>query len=167
MLIISLTFRNSVETITIALKFYLLIRAYLIHISYPNLSILFLFPFLPAIFMFAVFDEWGYICDDQFGLRDAHVACKELGFPLGALEVKTSSFFAQSVWDNETYYLMDDVSCLGNESSLRECDFSGWGVHNCMPQEVKYNHTNDIAILLAILHIFLRTCAICFMSKSY
>lgn len=83
-----------------------------------------------------VFGEWGYICDDQFGLRDAHVVCRELGFSLGALEVKTSSFFAPDVKDNETYYLMDDVECLGNERSVRDCDFNGWGNHNCMPQEI-------------------------------
>lgn len=50
--------------------------------------------------------------------------------------MKTSSYFAPHIKDNDTYYLMDDVSCLGNETSIRDCDFNGWGVHNCMPQEV-------------------------------
>ncbi|XP_026482310.1 neurotrypsin-like [Ctenocephalides felis] len=30
---------------------------------------------------------------------------------------------------------MDDVECLGNETSIRECQFNGWGVHDCLPEE--------------------------------
>lgn len=77
----------------------------------------------------------GFVCDDNFGMRDAEVVCRELGFELGALEVKGNSYYAKEMGNN-TFYLMDDVGCLGNESSLRDCDFNGWGVHNCMGQEV-------------------------------
>lgn len=77
----------------------------------------------------------GFICDDKFGMRDAEVVCRELGFSLGALEVRGNSYYAKEI-SNNTFYLMDDVTCFGNESSLRDCDFNGWGVHNCMAQEV-------------------------------
>lgn len=77
------------------------------------------------------------MCDDKFGLRNADVVCKELGFSRGALDVKPASFFAKQISDNETYYLMDDVQCLGNENSIRNCEFAGWGIHNCMSQEVR------------------------------
>ncbi|XP_017770765.1 PREDICTED: uncharacterized protein LOC108558378 isoform X2 [Nicrophorus vespilloides] len=79
------------------------------------------------------FGKRGYVCDDMFGLRNADVACRELGFPLGALEVKGNSMLAPKA--NTSFYMMDDVSCLGNETSLRDCDFAGWGVHNCGPSE--------------------------------
>lgn len=34
---------------------------------------------------------------------------------------------------------MDDLSCIGNESSLMNCDFSGWGIHDCQNGEVRFN----------------------------
>ncbi|KAK4878723.1 hypothetical protein RN001_011229 [Aquatica leii] len=82
------------------------------------------------------FGKSGYVCDDKFGLRDAEIVCKELGYPLGALEVKGNSFYAQDLKDQKILYLMDDVTCLGNETSIRDCDFNGWGVSNCEPQEI-------------------------------
>ncbi|KAB0791740.1 hypothetical protein PPYR_03540 [Photinus pyralis] len=81
------------------------------------------------------FGNVGYVCDDKFGLRNAEVVCKELGFPLGALEVKGNSYYAQDL-DDDVFYMMDDVICLGNETSLRDCDFNGWGISNCEAQEV-------------------------------
>ncbi|XP_064214349.1 uncharacterized protein LOC655370 isoform X2 [Tribolium castaneum] len=80
------------------------------------------------------FGRTGYVCDDKFGLRDANVVCKELGFSLGAAEVKGNSFYAKNV-TGKPFYMMDDVSCVGNETKLMDCDFSGWGVHNCLEQE--------------------------------
>lgn len=32
---------------------------------------------------------------------------------------------------------MDDVQCRGDEASLSECNFSGWGEHDCRLEEVK------------------------------
>ncbi|XP_044261620.1 uncharacterized protein LOC123009400 [Tribolium madens] len=80
------------------------------------------------------FGRTGYVCDDKFGLRDANVVCKELGFYLGAAEVKGNSFYSKNM-TGKPFYMMDDVSCVGNETKLMDCDFSGWGVHNCLEQE--------------------------------
>ena len=34
---------------------------------------------------------------------------------------------------------LDNLQCLGNESSLVECSHGGWGVHNCV-------HSQDVSI---------------------
>ncbi|BFF99126.1 uncharacterized protein DMAD_07097 [Drosophila madeirensis] len=78
--------------------------------------------------------KWGYVCDDKFGLRDADVVCRELGYKLGAQEVRGSSFYAPD--DQNFNYAMDEVECQGNETKLKDCDFKGWGVHNCGVDEV-------------------------------
>uniref|UniRef100_A0A1A9W7L9 limulus clotting factor C n=1 Tax=Glossina brevipalpis TaxID=37001 RepID=A0A1A9W7L9_9MUSC len=81
-----------------------------------------------------IHSNWGYVCDDKFGLRDADVLCKELGFKLGAVEVRGNSFYPPT--DPNPNFVMDKVECQGNETSLQECDFSGWGINNCSPDEV-------------------------------
>ncbi|KAM8710851.1 hypothetical protein ACLKA7_017475 [Drosophila subpalustris] len=78
--------------------------------------------------------QWGYVCDDNFGLRDADVVCHELGFKLGAAEVRGNSFYEPT--ERNFNYAMDGVNCRGNETQLRDCDFKGWGVHNCGVDEV-------------------------------
>ncbi|EDV50589.1 uncharacterized protein Dere_GG14372, isoform A [Drosophila erecta] len=78
--------------------------------------------------------QWGYVCDDKFGLKDADVVCRELGFKMGAQEVRGSSFYAPP--NQDFNYLMDEVECQGNETQLSQCSFKGWGVHNCGVDEV-------------------------------
>ncbi|KAI4492325.1 hypothetical protein M0802_009835 [Mischocyttarus mexicanus] len=76
---------------------------------------------------------WGQVCDDGFGMINAEVICKELGFSLGALEIKPGGYYGNL--DPPTRFMVDQLKCLGNETSLRHCDFEGWGVHNCQPEE--------------------------------
>lgn len=80
-----------------------------------------------------VFGKWGVICDDQFGMEEATVICKELGFTLGAIDFRLHSFYGKSSMNGN--FLMDELQCLGNESSITECYFNGWGVHDCQPEE--------------------------------
>ncbi|XP_035729652.1 uncharacterized protein LOC118444946 isoform X3 [Vespa mandarinia] len=80
-----------------------------------------------------VWGIWGQVCDDGFGMINAGVICKELGFPLGALEIKPGGFYGNL--DPPNRFMVDQLQCRGNETSLRECDFEGWGVHNCQPEE--------------------------------
>jgi len=35
--------------------------------------------------------------------------------------------------------MLDDVRCVGNETSIAECRHGGWGVHNC------YHH-DDVSV---------------------
>ncbi|KAM4739038.1 galectin-3-binding protein A-like [Anableps anableps] len=69
---------------------------------------------------------WGTVCDDSWDINDAHVVCKQLHYP-SAKEAPGSAVFGQgsgNIW-------MDDLGCAGNEISLLQCTFAGWGVHNC------------------------------------
>ncbi|XP_020289719.1 uncharacterized protein LOC109857630 isoform X2 [Pseudomyrmex gracilis] len=76
---------------------------------------------------------WGQVCDDGFGMINADVVCNELGFDLGALEIRPGGFYGNL--DPPTRFMVDQLKCRGNETTLRECDFNGWGVHNCQPEE--------------------------------
>jgi len=36
--------------------------------------------------------------------------------------------------------LLTDIECLGNETSLAECQHRGWGIHGCI-------HRKDVSIM--------------------
>ncbi|XP_043272593.1 uncharacterized protein [Venturia canescens] len=80
-----------------------------------------------------VFGHWGQVCDDGFGMIDANVVCKELGFEFGAASVTPGGYFGNM--DPPDRFMVDQLKCRGNETSLRECDFAGWGIHNCRAEE--------------------------------
>jgi deleted-in-malignant-brain-tumors protein 1 len=74
-------------------------------------------------------DQWGTICDDGFEVEEASVICRSLGRSGGI--ARKSAYFGQGegpIW-------MDQLMCLGDESSLTSCPFDGWGITNCGHQE--------------------------------
>ena len=56
------------------------------------------------------------VCDDEWDLEDAAVVCRQLGFP-GVKRVTRESEFGTV----SSSFAMDDVRCVGNETSLGEC----------------------------------------------
>ncbi|OWF49695.1 Deleted in malignant brain tumors 1 protein [Mizuhopecten yessoensis] len=68
---------------------------------------------------------WGTVCDDSWGVADARVVCRELGFSGGT--ARKEAAFGQG---SEPTWL-DDVGCEGSESRLADCSSRGWGVENC------------------------------------
>ena len=86
-------------------------------------------------------NEWGTVCDDFFGRRDAKVACKQMGYT-GAEAYLTDVAVASG-----RRFWLDDVNCIGNEENLTECFYNSnvrnsssrtspqWGIANCIPTE--------------------------------
>uniref|UniRef100_A0A673H131 Lysyl oxidase homolog n=1 Tax=Sinocyclocheilus rhinocerous TaxID=307959 RepID=A0A673H131_9TELE len=80
-------------------------------------------------------NEWGTICDDDFSIEAAHVACRELGY-LGAVAWSPSAKFGQG----EGRIWLDNVHCTGGEKSLAECPSNGVGVSDC-------RHSEDVGVI--------------------
>ena len=74
--------------------------------------------------------KWGTICDDRWDFNDARVVCRQLGY-LDAIE----ALQGRDVPDGTGRIWLDDVSCTGEEKSLKSCHHGGWGVHNCFHSE--------------------------------
>ncbi|XP_053722884.1 deleted in malignant brain tumors 1 protein-like isoform X2 [Synchiropus splendidus] len=75
-------------------------------------------------------DQWGTVCDDFWGIKDAQVVCRQLGCG----EVKAAKTVA-SFGPGSGVILLDNVNCEGTESSLTQCKHGGVGKHNCRAKE--------------------------------
>ena len=95
---------------------------------------------------------WGTVCDDSWDIRDANVVCRQLGFR-----------FALNAYENAHYgrgtgpILLDNVNCLGSESSLFLCRHSGVKKHNCDHHEdagVRCGNVGGIRIIEGLFPIY-------------
>uniref|UniRef100_A0A3B4B0Z8 Soluble scavenger receptor cysteine-rich domain-containing protein SSC5D n=1 Tax=Periophthalmus magnuspinnatus TaxID=409849 RepID=A0A3B4B0Z8_9GOBI len=70
--------------------------------------------------------QWGTVCDDMWDIHEAEVVCRAMD--CGSAQMVTfSAFFGQgdgNIW-------LDDLNCLGNESSLVHCQHPSFGENNC------------------------------------
>ncbi|XP_035681935.1 uncharacterized protein LOC118419592 [Branchiostoma floridae] len=79
--------------------------------------------------------EWGTVCDDNWGMNDAHVVCRMLGYAT-AEEAPCCARFGEGsgqIW-------LDEVRCYGTEAALSDCSHRGWGVEDC-------RHTEDAGVV--------------------
>lgn len=78
--------------------------------------------------------DWGTVCDDRFGEIDATVVCRQLEYSGG-----TARYEVYLTASSNTSIYMDEVACSGSETSLSDCSFDGWGVHDC-------EHSEDVGV---------------------
>ena len=78
--------------------------------------------------------EWGTVCDDGWDNADATVVCRQLGFYL-SVWAYGSAYYGQGtgpIW-------LSKLNCIGNESSLIDCNQFEAGTKNC-------THSNDVSV---------------------
>ena len=70
--------------------------------------------------------QWGTICGDYWGINDARVVCRQLGY-LNAVRARRKRYVpgsSRKIW-------LDNVHCMGSEQNLASCSHNGWGINNC------------------------------------
>ncbi|KAH9512862.1 Neurotrypsin [Bulinus truncatus] len=72
--------------------------------------------------------EKGLICDDEWSIEDANVICRMLGYWKAEKATKLNEF---NYRPGKAVFMLDDVKCLGNESSIQDCPKSHWKQHDC------------------------------------
>ena len=85
---------------------------------------------------------WGGICDDGWNQPDADVVCRMLGYHSAETVYMQSTPFGHGTGS----FVLDNVGCVGTETSVFYCPHSGEGVHNCESEEwagVKCRNTGD------------------------
>ncbi|XP_071480640.1 scavenger receptor cysteine-rich domain superfamily protein-like [Diadema antillarum] len=87
--------------------------------------------------------EWGTVCDDNWGIADARVVCRELGYPdaLEAVVNSASSPGEPRFGRGSGPIVLDGVYCSAEKTLLRHCSVTKeWGVHDC-------SHAEDAGVI--------------------
>lgn len=83
-------------------------------------------------------DTWGTVCDNNWGIEEANVICRMVGFSEGAWSTHCCGWYDGYSTPNQIW--LDNVDCVGDETSIAECRHSGWGSHNCF-------HSDDVGVV--------------------
>ncbi|XP_060556057.1 deleted in malignant brain tumors 1 protein-like isoform X2 [Ruditapes philippinarum] len=80
---------------------------------------------------------WGTVCDDSFDRPDAEVICRMLG--MLSYDSDVMAFQQAHFGQGSGRIVLDDLQCNGSESSLEDCQSSGWNHEDC-------NHNEDAGV---------------------
>ncbi|XP_019852771.1 PREDICTED: scavenger receptor cysteine-rich type 1 protein M160-like [Amphimedon queenslandica] len=70
--------------------------------------------------------SWGSVCSNGWDINDAHVACRQLGYPSAVRTGLSVLFSLEPVSDSPIW--LSGVNCEGTESSIGQCLIErGWG----------------------------------------
>nr|XP_034992639.1 LOW QUALITY PROTEIN: scavenger receptor cysteine-rich domain-containing group B protein-like [Zootoca vivipara] len=74
--------------------------------------------------------QWGTICDDDWGIEEATVVCRQLRCGPAISATLEAQFGGKTgpIW-------LDEVRCSGTEPELSQCPASNWGEHDCTHEE--------------------------------
>ena len=76
--------------------------------------------------------QWGTICDDHWGFREATVVCRMLNYSAAVYAVRYA-YFGEG---NSTFPIwMDNVKCRGDEQTIAACRHRGWNNSDCSHYE--------------------------------
>ena len=78
--------------------------------------------------------QFGTVCDSTWGLYEADVVCRQLGWRMGY--AVTDAYFGPGtgpIW-------LSDIQCQGMEEDLLECSHADWNMNLC-------THENDAGVV--------------------
>eukprot|EP00058_Branchiostoma_floridae_P023683 XP_002609173.1 hypothetical protein BRAFLDRAFT_92536 [Branchiostoma floridae] len=80
--------------------------------------------------------EWGTVCSSSWGLTDANVACRQLGYPCADITTISASFAEGTgrIW-------LSNVGCSGREPHLSYCSHGLWGYTSSC------SHSQDVGVI--------------------
>jgi len=85
-------------------------------------------------------DGWGTVCDDFWGMNEADMVCRSVGYsaathayqgPSKAFSGKPKHNFGAGSGN----ILLDDMNCYDNAMSLSDCTYRDWGFNECVHEE--------------------------------
>ncbi|XP_025100430.1 scavenger receptor cysteine-rich type 1 protein M130-like isoform X2 [Pomacea canaliculata] len=79
---------------------------------------------------------WNTVCDYGFGQEEALVACRMLGINSTTAVAVGSAKYGEG----SGHVLFSDLQCVGNETSLEQCQHSGLYRHDC-------EHSEDVGVM--------------------